>query len=244
MILLAALALSLTPTQDLAVRSQARYAPVTPFAGSFGIELLVHPDGGVVLFNTTGLGGTGTTGTTARVFRIDDDGRELWQHPFNVFDSTGGGMRGTLGGITVLGDGAIVLALSDAPRRGFAYVRVLEPDGSLRFEREFPSPVSSAIHSIAGLGPVGAVDCLLHFESRGTSSGSNVSIRMDGASGADVWRRALDSEPWGSLNSGRAVVRAQALHFVARLPDGSVWAYKLDADGDTLYATPDVLPSP
>lgn len=248
MIALAALALSLTPTQSLELRSLEQVDSGAP-SNFFGIEAIDYPDGGTVVAVARSSGGLFSGATELRVTRMDSNGRTAWEEDFSIPTPPNpqDGTSGLLAEVAVLGDGAIAVGVSGSPIAGSAYLTVFEPSGALRFGVEFESTLAGARQGVAALGPVGPTDCLLHFEweTGPGAPGRAVSTRVDGATGAEVWRSELDVLPWGGVNAtGRAAVRDDALYFVARQPGPEIWAYKLDASGAVQYATSGVLPEP
>ncbi|MEO0660701.1 MAG: hypothetical protein AAFZ87_04115 [Planctomycetota bacterium] len=233
---------TVAPTQTLVARSN-HVLDAGELSRIETRRVVAHPDGGAVAASARYVRPDGSSGAGWSVTRIAADGRVAWRTDTLSPESLGG-----TDALAILDDGTIVVGLSAAPVAHGVRVQAYEPSGVLRWERDFVSTSLVDFGQFGALGAVDGSDVLLQFEHRRTLTprmGEGFAMRLDGATGAEVWSRQGTIAALGPVNGpARSEVRDGALYFVERGLDRIAWAIKLDGAGSEIYATPGVLPDP
>ena len=242
-----ALALALTPAQDLAVRSRTVLQAPDVMVSDARV-IVDHPDGGAVVAGSFRRGLQSDMTMDGFVARIGPDGRTVWRTDGRIagpdleaFDAAAEGAAG-------LDDGTLVAAFGDAPTRASVLVRGYGAAGALLWERALPPTSPDLDYALVGaLGATDASDALLHFETRQTNGGAGVavSMRLDGATGDTVWRQDRDIQvETNTPFPVRARVRGGERYFVEYRQDLTHTAHRLDGAGAAIYSTGDVFLGP
>lgn len=235
------------PPQQLAVRSREVFdPPVVELADSRVI--VNYPDGGAVASLVLGERDVSEWDIDGLVVRVGADGKIVWRSDFPIATDSQTGPSIECRGLAVLDDGAIIAAFSDAPSLVSVLLKCFDPDGTLRWEREInAAPGAYSRSKVGALGATDGGDALLHFEWRDLDAGDpslGVSMRIDGTTGADVWRleRTIVFQPNEAILV-QAVVRDGALYFLEERLGTGFHALKIDGAGTTVYDTGGVLTS-